>query len=105
MPREETQFKKGNKAGGHGGRPKEHPLKGKVAFALWDAMAKLSQMKEADAQKKIDGNPTVAEAAAWKYIQEYPSEFIDRFCGRIPNKQEHTGPEGDVIEMTLNIRT
>lgn len=91
MAREDGYFKKGNKLGG---RPVEHPLKGKVAKSIWDALVTLSAMKREDAEKKMKGNPTMAYIMAWKYITENTTECIDRMCGRIPNKSEVTGNEG-----------
>ena len=79
------------KSGNPSGRPTEHPLKGKVSMELQDAMVKLLHMKKDAAVEKMKGNPTILEITAWKYIQDFPTEVVDRFCGRIPNKQENTG--------------
>lgn len=100
MPREDTQFKKGNQGGG---RPVEHPLKGKVAYALWTAMIKLAAMKKDDAVKKMSGNPTMTEIVAWKYMQDHPTDFMDRFCGKIPQKQEVSGEVNGKIRVTLDL--
>jgi hypothetical protein len=100
VPREDTQFKKGNSGGG---RPVEHPLKGQVARALWDAMIRLSKMKKESAVKKMSGNPTMTEIVAWKYMQDHPTDFMDRFCGKIPQKQEFGGEVNGTVRVTLNL--
>lgn len=74
-------FKIGNKGGG---RPVEHPMRGKVSMELQDAMVMLLGMKRDAAVQLMKGNPTITQITAWKYINDYPTEVIDRFCGRIP---------------------
>ena len=82
-------FQPGNKGGG---RPVEHPLRGKVSMALQDAMVRLLQMKKDAAVKLMQSNPTITEITAWKYINDYPTEVIDRFCGRIPRTDGMDAP-------------
>ena len=94
---EKTQFKKNDPRINRDGRPKEHPLKGKVAFEIWDAIVKLSRMKKEAAEKLIKGNPTMVYVMAWKYITQTHTEAVDRLCGRIPNKSEVTGGDGDPL--------
>jgi hypothetical protein len=85
----------------NGGRPPEHPLKGKVAMEIWEATVKLMHMTKSAAVKYMSKNPTIIEIMAWKYINDYPTEAYDRFCGRIPNKSELTGKNGiDLIPGT-----
>lgn len=81
MPRSDGYFKPGNSGGG---RPVEHPLRGKVSMDLQNAMVMLLGMKKAEAVLHMQNNPTITEITAWKYISDYPTEVIDRFCGRIP---------------------
>ena len=101
MPR----FEKGNKAAVNHGRPADHPLKGKVSMELWDAMIKLLHMKKEKVAERMANSPTLLEITAFKYINDSPAEVVDRFCGRIPQKTEHTGEDGKPITMTLNIKT
>lgn len=95
------QFTKNDPRRSKGGRPKEHPLKGRISMALWDAMVKLLKMKKQDAVKKMQGNPTILEITAWKYINDTPGEVINRFCGRIPNDIKLDGGEEPVKSMTI----
>lgn len=89
MPSSDAWFKPGNPGGG---RPAEHPLRGKVSMALQDAMVKLLGMKKDSAMEHMKKNPTITEITAWKYITDYPTEVVDRFCGRIPRNDGIDAP-------------
>ena len=90
-------FTKNDPRRGPGGRPKEHPKKGKLAAQLWDALIKLAQMKKEAAEKFMKGNPPMYYIMAWKYMTEYTTESWDRVCGRILNKSEFTGLDGQPL--------
>ncbi len=84
-----ARFLPGNKGGG---RPVEHPLRGKVSMELQDAIVSLLGMKKDAAVKLMTANPTITYITAWKYINDYPTEVIDRFCGRIPRTDGMDAP-------------
>lgn len=96
MPNYEHRFKQGNPGGG---RPAKHPLSPKVSMALQEAIIKLLDMGKDDAAKYMAGNPKMTYVVAWKYITKYPTEVLDRFCGKIPTMQQISGNDGEPLKI------
>lgn len=93
MPKSDGWFKKGNAGGG---RPVEHPMRGKVSMELQDAIINLLKMRKDVAVAHMQNNPTITEITAWKYINDYPTDVLDRFLGKVPQTQAiaHSGAIG-----------
>lgn len=83
-----------------GGRPRQHPKHSVVGFAIQDAIIKILQMTKDKAIVYMQKNPTLIDTTAWKYINDYPSDVVDRFCGRVPQPQEITGKDGEPLIPT-----
>jgi hypothetical protein len=84
------------------GRPPEHKLKGRLSQEIWEAMITLSRMERTKAKEYVNSNKCKTyESTVWEYITRYHEQFIDRFCGRIPQRTEITGDDGAPLPMAV----
>lgn len=90
-------FVKNDPRRGPGGRPRQHPKHSVVGMEIQDAIIKILQMTKDKAIIYMQKNPTLIDTTAWKYINDYPSDVVDRFCGRVPQPQEITGRDGEPL--------
>ena len=103
MPKRATSgsFTKGDKRINRDGRPKNST----DLSALFRRIgSEVATKKNGEPITGPDGRPmTVLEAIArqWAQNPKQQGDFVDRAYGKVPQRQEHTGADGEAIEFVV----